>query len=32
VLTINRPKLSDATLRAAVTASGGEILGNDWGR
>jgi hypothetical protein len=30
VRTLNRKRLSDTTLRAAITANGGEVLGNDW--
>jgi hypothetical protein len=30
VHTINRKTISETTLRAAITANGGEVLGNDW--
>jgi hypothetical protein len=30
VRTINLATISDATLRAAITANGGEVLGSDW--
>jgi hypothetical protein len=30
IRTINRKKLSDSTLRAAITANGGDVLGSDW--
>jgi hypothetical protein len=30
VRTLNRQRISDTTLRAAITANGGEVLGNDW--
>jgi hypothetical protein len=30
VRTLNRQRISDTTLLAAITANGGEVLGNDW--
>jgi hypothetical protein len=31
VLSLDRKKISDQTLRAAITRAGGEVLGKDWG-